>query len=207
MTRIHTRCVLIAAALLLGAQAQAQTVTRHLSVNPYGSDIAQGSSSGPGATYSLGFLGGRSLGGIVMPRPGPGESNKFSVGFTVPDDYAPGTDIFLKVIWRSDAISCVIDLRNNSLTWTRPGALNASGALIRDAVLLAPNDNRMSMQTRFRFNFVPNPGFGAGDAFTLGLFRGSTLDSCDGPLYIQGLSIEYQALTANIFANGFEASV
>jgi len=207
MTRIHTRCVLIAAALLLGAQAQAQTVTRHLSVNPYGSDIAQGSSSGPGATFSLGSAAGRSLGAIVMPRPGPGESNKFSVGFTVPDDYAPGTDIFLKVIWRSDAISCVIDLRNNSLNWTRPGALNGNGSLVSTATMLAPNDNRMSMQTHFRFNFVPNPGFVAGDAFTLGLFRNNTLDSCFGPLYIQGLSIEYQALTANIFADGFEASV
>lgn len=206
MTRMLARTLCVATALLLGAQAQAQTVTRHLSLNPYGTDIAQGSSSGPGATYSVGFSGGRSLGAIVMPDPSGGLS-KFSIGFTLPDDYAPGTNVFLKVIWRSDAISCVIDLRNNNVNWTRPGALNDNGALIKDATMLAPNDNRMTMQTRFRFNFVPNPGFAAGDAFTLGLFRSSTLDSCAGAFYIQGLSIEYQALTVNVFADGFEATV
>ncbi len=65
-----------------------------------------------------------------MPDPTDGLS-KFSFGFTVPDDYAPGTPMQLRVIWRSNAISCVVDLRNNSLQWAQPGALNDNGALVK----------------------------------------------------------------------------
>lgn len=205
MTSTLIRMAVLGAALLVGHEAQGQTVPRRLSINPYGSDISQGGASGPGATFSLGSSGGGSLGAIVMPDPAGGTS-KFSVGFTLPDDYAPGTDIFLRVIWRSQAISCVVDLRNNSVNWTSPGALNQNGALIRDAQMVAPNDNRISMETRFRLNFVPLPPFAAGDAFTLGLFRSPSLDSCSGALYIQGLAIEYEGLTANIFRDGFEST-
>ncbi|MBB5208250.1 hypothetical protein [Chiayiivirga flava] len=198
------RTLALATALLVCLDAQAGTVTRRMSINPYGSDIAQGSSSGPGATYGIGFSPEGSLGAIAMPDPSGGLS-KFSIGFTLPDDYAPGTEIYLRVVWRSQAISCVIDLRNNNVNWARPGALNDNGALIKDATMLAPNDNRLSMETKFRFNFVPRPPFAGGDTFILGLFRSSTLDSCDGTLYIQGLAIEYQALTQNLFRDGFEA--
>ena len=199
------RLIAVAAVLWTVGDAQAQNVARRLSLSPYASDIAQNGSGGPGAVYSVGFSAGGSLGGIVMPDPAGGTS-KFSVGFTLPDDYAPGTNIYLRVVWRSEAISCVIDLRNNNLNWVSPGAPNDNGALIKDATMLAPNDNRVSMETRFLFNFVPRPPIEGGDTFTLGLFRSSTLDSCDGKLYIQGLAIEYEALTQNIFRDGFEAA-
>lgn len=188
---------------LLASPVQAQTVPRSFSLNPYGAEIAQGSSGGPGARFSTGFSTNRGIAGILMPDP-TGGTSKFSLGITLPLDYAPGTPFYLKVLWRSEASSCVVDLRNNFTNWSQPGQLNRSGALVRQTLLEAPADNRISVETLFLFNFVPAANFAPGDALVFGLFRSATNDTCADNVYIQGLSIEYEALTAEMFADGFE---
>ncbi len=51
------------------------------------------------------------------------------------------------------------------------------------------------------------PPFAPGDSIVGGLFRSSSLDSCSGEVYIQGLSIVYEALAELMFMDGFEALV
>jgi hypothetical protein len=195
--------LLLAWVLAWSPSTEAQTVHKRLSLNPYGAEISQGSSPGPGARFGTGFGSGSGFGAIVMPNPAGGIS-KLSLGFTLPDDYAPGTDIFLHVVWRSQAINCIVDLRDNFLFWARPGEMNRSGALISQSAMLAPGDSRIAAQTRYRFNFVPPGAFVGGDAFVFGLFRSPSQDTCAGDLFIQGVSIEYEALTSEVFADGFE---
>lgn len=202
MKTLVPACLLLCG-LVVSARADAGTITRWFSVSPYATDISQGSSGGPGASYGSGFSAGRGLAGIQMPDPAGGLS-KFSFGFTLPDDYAPGTALHLRVVWRSDAIDCNIDLRSNFLQWLQPGSPNRSGSINRLSPLAAPADNTVSNETLFLLNFVPMPAFEGGDAFAGGLFRTATNDTCADTFYIQGMSIIYQALTASVFKDGFE---
>jgi len=199
----RTSLILVFVLSLTPLAAMAQTVTRFLSINPLGTDIS-GSLDSANAYYRLGFLDGRSLTGIVMPDPDTGLS-RFQFGFTIPDDYAPGTDMYLRVLWRSEAISCVVDLRHNTLTRVAPGQQAVNGNLSKDGeIMLAPNNHRISSVIRFRLAGLETHNFAPGDAILGGLYRHTALDSCSDDLFIHGLSIEYQALTSAVFKNGFE---
>ena len=186
-------CVIIA---LLGMQnAIAQPLQRSLSLNPYAAFIEN-------ATRDFGYnttVGAQ--GAIVMPDPGVSGLSQFRFGFTVPTDYAAGTDMLLIVAWRSDAISCVIDLRNSALYRSRPGAATDSGSLAKQSTMLAPNSLVQTEETVFDFGGLE---LEPGDAVQAGLYRSATLDSCDDDLHILGLSILYEPLPDEIFADGFE---
>src|SRR5690606_35420574 len=114
----RTSLILVFVLSLTPLAAMAQTVTRLLSINPLGTDIS-GSLDSANAYFRLGFLSGISLTGIVMPVPDTALS-PFKFGFTMPDSCAPGTDMDLLVLRRSEAISCVVDRRHNTLTPVAP---------------------------------------------------------------------------------------
>ena len=202
MFRLARLLPVIALLALLSNPLRAQTVTRHLGINPYASDIGQHGIPGPGASFGPLFRGA-----IKMPDPDTGLS-RLTFGFTLPDDYAPGTPFYLLVMWNSDAISCVVDLRNDGLLVAQPDqALVENGGMEAESVMLAPNDSKVSQQTRFLFWFPPaTPSFAPGASVIGGLHRDPTLDSCSGDLLIQGFSIEYQALLSAVFRDGFEVT-
>lgn len=209
MMKAMIRCAVAAVFAMIGHQAYGQTVTRVLSLNPYGADIAQGSGSpGPGARYGSGYSGTNGgIGPVVMPDPAAagGGTSRFQMGFVVPDDYVAGTPLVLLVTWRADVLSCTVGLRNNFLTLAQPGLENVSGALVLDGPAPAMGPvAKVSVRTRYRFNFsVP---FEPTDTISFGLFRSMVNDTCAGDVHIQGLAIEYQALAKwGGFTDGFEA--
>jgi len=171
-------------ALAWHGDATGQTVQRSLVLDPYGTYLEN-------ATRDFGYnttVGAQ--GAIVMPDPDASGLSQFRFGFTVPMDYVAGTDMLLVVAWRSDAISCVVDLRNSALYRSRPGAATDSGSLAKQSTMLAPDNLVNTEETVFDVGFLE---LQPGDAVQAGLYRSAILDSCAGDLHILGLSILYTA--------------
>jgi hypothetical protein len=185
--------------LLLVTAAHGQTVTRSLSINPYGTFIEGNAEFDKGYNSTVGAQG------LILGNPNTLGSGSLQFAFTVPEDYAPGTQMALRVLWRSDATLCVINLTNNTL-YRSPGngGLTDQGGLSRQSQMFASNNLLQTEVTLFNLN-----GLGAiqaGDAISAGLFRSATDDSCSGDLHILGLSIVYEAQTNELFLDRFEAS-
>jgi len=197
-----TPCNTFTAAVLLlfsTTSAYGQTVTRSLSINPYGTFIDGNAEFDKGYNTTVGAQG------LIFGNPNAGGLGSLHFAFTVPEDYAPGTQMVLRVLWRSDATLCVINLTNNSL-YRSPGngGLTDLGALSRQSQMFASNNLLQTEVTLFNLN-----GLGAiqaGDAISAGLFRSGNDDSCSGDLHILGLSIVYEAQTNKLFLDRFESS-
>lgn len=186
----------VACLLLIGtAPVLGQTVTRTISINPYGMFLSLN------AERAVGLSGQ----GVILGDPDEGIGS-FSFGFTVPEGYAPGTPLVLRLLWRSEAISCVVDLKNNAL-YRSPGGGGAvdAGAFVKQSTLLAPDKSSQTEVTLFSLNGIDDQSdIQAGDAIIGSLFRSSALDSCSGDLHILGVSIRYEALTSFVFSDRFE---
>jgi hypothetical protein len=189
-----------AALLLLGTtSAYGQTVTRSLSINPYGTFIEGNAEFDTGYNSTVGAQG------LILRNPNAGGTGSLHFAFTVPEDYAPGTQMVLRVLWRSDATLCVINLTNNSL-YRSPGngGVTDSGGLSRQSILFASNNLLQTEVTLYNLNGLGS--IQAGDAISAGLFRSFNDDSCAGDLHILGLSIVYEARTDALFLDRFESS-
>ena len=198
-------CIALVVLFLSGSVLGNNTVTRTLSINPYGTHLTDLPGTGPGIVFSTGFSGtSGGLAAIAMPNPNDRRTS-FSFGFTLPADYAPGTKIHVRILWRSNATSCEVNLRNNFLHSSQPGKENVNGSFSRlGGVMQAPESTKIANETLFEAVFEGDPVFQAGDAIAGGFFLNETGDTCAEILYIQGISVVYEGLTEGVFADGFE---
>jgi len=158
---------------------------RIISINPYGMFI-EGNTR-----FDNGFNGVVGAQGVVMGDPTSGTSS-ITFGFSVPTDYMLGTQISVRIIWRSDAINCVIDLRNNTLVRIPiNGGSTDTGNASRRETLTAPNNILETRDTLF--DLLSLVQIEATDSITVGLFRSSINDTCGGDFHILGVQVVYQA--------------
>ena len=160
-----------------------------------------------GATYELN--GGGDLSGLVLP--GNQVIPRFAVGFSLPPDYAPGTDIELRMMWgnsRFNAVTCGYRMWINGVSRFRPDGppYYASGAVtfpndLDEITLLAPDVTeqvRVTTVTLAGQDFSNNNIYQSGDAISVLLARraDNANDTCAGKMFILGLDVTYQGLTS-----------
>lgn len=141
---------------------------------------------------------------FLMPDPS-NRVTSFDFNFTLPRDYAPGTNVYIRVLWRTDTAFCAVNLTHNSLSLIEPGQISRIGVVAREGGLMqASSTQHVVNETNYRLSFYPYTDLVAGDAIVGGLHRVDIDDTCGGNLCIQGLSVVYEGRTEGIFRNGFE---
>lgn len=159
-----------------------------------------------GASYELN--GGADLSGMAFPDSG---FPRFSTGFSLPPDYAEGTDIVVRITWGNSAFnatSCGVRLRSNGVSAFRPnvspiysegvftGDINFSGSEVTLAMPTASGQIRQTIMTIPGTDSLSNPRYKAGDNIVWRLARddGDIADTCVGKLFILGINATYQGL-------------
>jgi hypothetical protein len=157
----------------------------------------------PGASYELN--GGGDVSGLVLPNSG---FPRYSVGFSLPPDYAPGTDMIVRIIWsnsRFNATSCGFVLWNNGLVAYRPNASRIFGSAVfpnglETITLAAPSTSEQVRSTTLtiRGSSGGSAIYQPGDALSLLITRRTddAPDTCTGKLFIVGMDVTYQGLTS-----------
>ncbi|MDX9954752.1 MAG: hypothetical protein RBT75_11680 [Anaerolineae bacterium] len=160
-----------------------------------------------GAVYELN--GGGDLSGLVLP--GNQVIPRFAVGFSLPPDYAPGTDVVLRVMWgnsRFNAVTCGYRVWVNGVSRFRPGGPPAYPYTLAtfpngqdEMTLVAPDISEQVRATTVTIagkDFGGNNYFQPGDAISVLLARraDNVNDTCAGKMYVLGLDVTYQGLTA-----------
>ena len=183
-----------AAAPLAHSTVSATLIPRFISLDPYGAYI-EGA-----ATFSTGF-GPNS--GLRLPD---GASSSFSMGFTIPPDYAAGTPLTLRMVWHTPSTGCTISFRPNSIAVARPGRTHIAGSgasegltVVGGTDLSAPTTANSSQETRIQIvSPVPSVPLQPGDVIMFSMFRAGTgaSDTCTGNLVIQGMALQYQGQTS-----------
>lgn len=160
-------------------EAITPTVTKRVSINPFGANL------GGGAVFTYGF----GAGGIVFPDTGTPMAD---FGFVVPDDAVTGTAISVEIVWRATNAGGTVLIRDNWASLGRVGAsptwfyLNpaATGQAVGSVALVQ------------KATHVFNTTFQAGDAINYGIFRSTqdaTNDSNTSSVQIYGISFLYSA--------------
>ena len=161
-----------------------------------------------GAAYELN--GGGDLSGMAFPNSG---FPRFSTGFTLPPDYAEGTDIIVRITWgnsRFNATDCGVRLRANGVSAFRPGhGPIYSNGVFEDSnywdgsqiTLTMPSVSEQIDQTIMTISgadSLDNPRYEAGDNLVFRLARedDDTADTCTGKLFVLGMDATYQGLTS-----------
>jgi len=183
-----------AAAPLAEPTVSATLIPRFISLDPYGAYVDGG------ATFSDGF-GPNS--GLRLPD---GVSSSFSLGFTVPPDYAAGTALIVRMVWHTPSTGCAITFRPNSIAIARPGRTHIIGTGASDGLsvvggvnLNAPATANSSQETRIEITSpVSGTPLQPGDVIMFSMFRAGTVttDTCTGNLVIQGMALLYQGQTS-----------
>jgi hypothetical protein len=145
-----------------------------------------------GASYTVGS--GGHLSGLYLPD----DFARFRVGFTLPLDYTPGTDVRLELTWAKQPSlvePCYFQLRSNGVSAYRPGQLPIySGDTFADttlgrsldgssAIIPAPATNDVQGLTIILSGQINNkPRYLPGDQLSYSLFRdgGNVNDTCNG---------------------------
>jgi hypothetical protein len=188
--------------------AQQGLVPRFISLNPYGAYLHND------AFFNM---GGGAFGGLHLPdRTGTTRPN-FSLGFTIPPDYASGTPLTVRLVWHTAATNCTIVLSENFLSIARPGRTHVGGyqvasglTILGGDVLTAPATATMSQEVLVRMTSPTEdpPPLGEqplppillepGDAVLFGLFRATDAgnDTCTDAMVIQSVSVTYQGHTS-----------
>jgi|SRR5690554_2138779 len=182
------------------------TVLKSMSISPYETHIRNN------ADFGVGHAPFGGLGGIIMPDPNNNNFGRsdFSMGFTLPEDYVPGSNLTLRILWRSDATNeCNIDFRHNFLHWAQPGQETKTGQSQVGGLLKPSGVTKMVNERLIPIIHSEQPNFEPGDAISNGFFRTENYDTCSENLYILGLSVLYEGyvyadLSDIIFKNGFE---
>ncbi len=183
-----------AAAPLAQPPVSATLIPRFISLDPYGAYV-----DGP-ATFSDGF-GPNS--GLRLPD---GAVSSFSLGFTLPPDYATGTPLTIRMVWHTPSTGCTISFRPNSIAVARPGRTHILGSgaseglsVVGGITLSASATANSSQDTRIEIvSPVPSVPLQAGDVIMFSMFRAGTVttDTCTGDLVIQGMALQYQGQTS-----------
>jgi hypothetical protein len=162
-----------------------------------------------GAAYELN--GGGDLSGLVLP--GNEVIPRFAVGFSLPPDYAPGTDIELRLLWgnsRFNAITCGFRMWVNGVSRFRPDGppyYSSSYATFPndqdEITLLAPDITEQVRATTVTLagkNLGGNDIYQPGDAISVLLARRASdaNDTCTGKMFILGLDVTYTGLTTYV---------
>ena len=157
-----------------------------------------------GASYEIN--GGGDLSGMAFPD---NSFPRFSTGFSLPPDYAVGTDITVRITWgnsRRDAINCGVRLRANGVSAFRPSTrpiysnmtfvdsnyydgtehtldMPSSGEQVGQAIAIIPGKDH-----------TETARYQPGDNLILRLARddGDVQDTCTGKLFILGMDATYQ---------------
>lgn len=160
-----------------------------------------------GAVYELN--GGGDLSGLVLP--GNQVIPRFAIGFSLPPDYATGTDIALRILWgnsRYNAITCGFRMWVNGVSRFRadgPPLYVSSYATFPNAqaemTLVAPDvaeQVRATTVTLAGQDAGANDLYQPGDAVSVLVARraDNVNDTCVGKMFILGLSVTYQGLVA-----------
>lgn len=160
-----------------------------------------------GAVYELN--GGGDLSGLVLP--GNQVIPRFAMGFSLPPDYAPGTDIELRMLWgnsRFNAITCGYRMWVNGVSRFRPDGppyYSSSYATfpndLDEITLLAPDITEQVRGTTVTLagqDFGGNDIYQPGDAISVLLARRAddANDTCDGKMFVLGLDVTYQGLSS-----------
>ena len=186
---------ILAVAVTIPMSVAVASGSRFISIDPYGLHVGN-STRDIGYNQAVGAQGA-----VVMPDPSVSGRSLFSFSFNVPEDYAAGTSIVLQVTWRSDAVSCIVDLRNNALYRSRPGVPTDAGVLFRQTVMQAPATPLSVARTTFSLNDLD---LYRDDVVQGVLVRSQADDTCTDDLHVLGLFLEYEATTSSLFADGFE---
>ena len=170
---------------------QSTLLPRFISIDPYG-------------VHPYGLLGAtpptiQEVKGIRLSNSEVGQP-AFAFGFTLPPDYAEGTDFNIRFVWRSDSVTCGFKL--SSFAWI--GSVGAGGwstpntSIPNLGVLIAPNSstNEAIILTVAGVS-ASNQKFKAGDPVTILTDRESqdTNDTCTGEIEIFGISVIYSGLS------------
>jgi hypothetical protein len=145
-----------------------------------------------GASYTVGS--GGDLSGLYLPD----DFARFRVGFTLPPDYTPGTDIVLELTWAKQPSltePCYFQLRSNGVSAYRPGqppmysgdtfAEDVPGRSLdgSSAIVPAPATNDVQGLTVILSGQIKGkPRYQPGDQVSYSLFRdgGNVNDTCNG---------------------------
>jgi hypothetical protein len=160
-----------------------------------------------GAVYQLN--GGSDLSGLVLP--GDQIIPRFAIGFSLPPDYAPGSDIELRMLWgnsRFNAITCGFRMWINGVSRFRPDgppAYNYNYATFPNGqveiTLLAPDVTEQVRGTTVTLagqDSLGNDLYQPGDAISILLARRAddANDTCAGKMFVLGLDVTYQGLSS-----------
>jgi hypothetical protein len=160
-----------------------------------------------GATYELN--GGGDLSGLVLP--GDQVIPRFAIGFSLPPDYAPGTNIELRMMWgnsRFNAITCGYRMWINGVSRFRPDGppyyASSAATFPNDSdeiTLLAPDVTEQVRATTVTLagqDFGGNDIYQPGDAISVLLARRAddANDTCAGKMFVLGLDVTYQGLSS-----------
>jgi hypothetical protein len=202
MARMQKYGYLLAGMFLfvMGFGTPAYAGSNRLSLSPSGALLGNGAS-----LISSGF-------DAPLRLPAKGSTPNFTLGFTIPKDYAPNTPLKITILWETPDTGCTFFLRPNLLFRARAGhprdfgaasgglgAVNASTSFSLSGsgiVMEAPLAAHETAQVKFKT--IPTPGefptLQAGDAVNFGIFRedrDTANDTCDQELGIAGISIVY----------------
>ncbi len=183
--------------ILLSAvgSASAQTVEKSISISPFGASLSDN------AQMLRGFRAG-----ILMDDPAgnPDNRSSFYFGFTIPEDFAPGSMPVVRIIWSTGGESCNLNLRSNALTrHDVDGGPSDTGSLSSNSGLpLVSNDTSEHGNTAI-YTPVSVGVFAPGDAVTASLFRSEVNDTCPN-VVIHGIAVVYDSLGPLVFQDAFE---
>ena len=178
----------LAAGAVTDGKLAAGVDPKFLSLNVFGAFL------GGAASFSTGF--GPNAGLLLADN----ANSDFSLGFTVPPNYTPGTSLAVRVLWHTPAMPCVMEFRPNFISVARAGSthLIGPGASTGLSVAGGPVAALATNQSVETLVMVNSPVAGAnlapGDVINFGLFRfgAAVTDTCLAPMVIQGLGVEYQ---------------
>lgn len=180
----------IADGAVTAAKLASNVAPKFFALNTFGALL------GGGATFETGY---GPYAGMRLPDSG---TPQFSFSFVIPPDYTPGTNLTVRFIWNTPAISCGIVLAPNYISVARAGRTHIIGGGVTDGltmvggnVLSAPSTaNQSSAKDMTISTPVPGTNLQAGDSIIFGLYRssGHTSDTCANYLAIQGVSVSYQ---------------
>lgn len=149
-----------------------------------------------GATQGTGF--GPNW-GLQMPE---GSSSNFQYAFILPDTYTTGDPVTITVIgWMDNDSDCDVNLRPNSVSFTRPGMVpttNGGGAstglsgVTDGSIFSMPATENEATTKEYALDWDEGPE--PGDLLAFNLFRspGSAADTCTGEFHVGGLEITWQ---------------
>lgn len=133
--------------------------------------------------------------GVILPETG---LPSIGFNFTIPQDYIPGTAVYIDLLWNTGDTSCTIEFRKNSFSRARAGTAHTTTTTLSgftglpDDVLQAGPVGKVP--TVATLSIQPSDtSLQPGDAVMISMFRfgASVKDTCTSAFRIQGIKVRY----------------